>query len=56
MTRNKAQKTATRQRMAETGEPYSVARRAAGTGAEGPDPGEAPAQQYPCETPVEHPR
>ena len=26
MTRNKAQKTATRQRMAETGEPYSVAR------------------------------
>jgi hypothetical protein len=40
MTRNKAQKTATRQRMAETGEPYSVARRAAGAGeagAEDPD-------------------
>src|SRR5262249_29165879 len=29
MTRNKAQKTAIRQRMAVTGEPYSVARRAA---------------------------
>jgi hypothetical protein len=28
MTRNKAQKTATRQRMAETGEPYIVARKA----------------------------
>ena len=27
MTQNKAQKTAIRQRMAETGEPYSVARR-----------------------------
>src|SRR5262249_56977183 len=32
MTRNKAQKTAIRQRMAVTGEPYSVARRAAGAG------------------------
>ena len=31
MTRNKAQKTAARQRMAQTGEPYSVARRAVGT-------------------------
>ena len=28
MTQDKAKKTATRQRMAETGEPYSVARRA----------------------------
>src|SRR5262249_45410689 len=35
VTRNKARKTAARQRMAQTGEPYSVARRAAGT------PGEA---------------
>jgi hypothetical protein len=36
MTRNKAQKTATRQRMAETGEPYSVARRAIRAGNAGP--------------------
>ena len=40
MTRNKAHKTATRQRMAATGEPYSVASRAVGTGdAEPGDPG-----------------
>jgi hypothetical protein len=32
MTQNKAQKTAARQRMAETGEPYSVARRAVAAG------------------------
>jgi hypothetical protein len=38
MTRNKAQKAAVRQRMAETGEPYSVARRALQPGT--PDPGE----------------
>ena len=30
MTQDKARKTATRQRMAETGEPYSVARHAVG--------------------------
>src|SRR5262249_5199929 len=43
MTRNKAQKAATRQRMAETGEPYSVARKAAGAGAEDPGSSETPA-------------
>jgi hypothetical protein len=36
MTRNKAQKNAIRQRMAVTGEPYSVARRAAAAGDAGP--------------------
>ena len=43
MTRNKAPKTAARQRMAQTGEPYSVARRATAAGhataAGGPEPG-----------------
>ena len=53
MTRNKAQKTATRQRMAETGEPYSVARKAPQAGPEGPVMGENPAEQGPRETPVE---
>src|SRR5215469_657628 len=53
MTKNKAQKTATRQRMAETGEPYSVARKAAQAGAEGPGLSETPAEQYPRETPEE---
>ena len=41
MTSNKAQKTAARQRMAQTGEPYSVARRAVSAGdaeTPGPDP------------------
>lgn len=38
MTRDRARKTAARQRMAETGEPYVVARKAVGTG----DQGEAP--------------
>jgi hypothetical protein len=50
MTRNKAQKTAIRQRMAATGEPYSVASRAVGTGDATPeDPdgtGFTPDQQY----------
>jgi hypothetical protein len=40
MTSDKARKTAVRQRMAETGEPYSVARRAAQS-AEAPPPGAA---------------
>ena len=43
MTSNKAQKTAARQRMAQTGEPYSVARRAVSAG--DPDPDEAPAPE-----------
>jgi len=50
MTRDKAQKTAARQRMAETGEPYSVARRATGAGqGEAGDPAGArmtPEEQY----------
>ena len=50
MTRNKAQKTAIRQRMAMTGEPYSVARRAAEAGdAEPEDPagtGMTPEERY----------
>jgi hypothetical protein len=37
MTSNKAQKTAARQRMAQTGEPYSVARRAVSAGNPEPD-------------------
>jgi hypothetical protein len=44
MTQNKAQKTAVRQRMAETGEPYSVARRIVEAGqvpAEPPEPPES---------------
>ena len=36
MTRNKAPKIAARQRMAQTGEPYSVARRATAAGNAGP--------------------
>src|SRR3974390_3269177 len=51
MTRNKAQKTATRQRMAETGEPYSVARKAPQAG--GPGLGETPAEQDRHETQLE---
>jgi hypothetical protein len=43
MTRNKAQKTATRQRMAETGEPYSVARHMTGTDRVPAEPPEPPA-------------
>ncbi len=39
MTQNKAQKSAARQRMAATGEPYSVARRAVAAGQPGADPG-----------------
>jgi len=50
MTRDKAQKTAARQRMAETGEPYSVARRAVAAEparAEGPVvTGMTPEEQY----------
>lgn len=49
MTRNKSQKAVTRQRMAETGEPYNVARRAAGNaGSSGnPDPaGMTPEELY----------
>jgi hypothetical protein len=42
MTSNKAQKSAARQRMAQTGEPYSVARRAVGAGNLEPDPAQAP--------------
>ena len=45
MTSNKAQKTATRQRMAETGEPYSVARKAT-EGRARPDVSETPEEQY----------
>ena len=51
MTRNKAQKAATRQRMAETGEPYSVARKA--TGAGDPGLGETPADSGSSEIPEE---
>ena len=47
MTSNKAQKTAIRQRMAATGEPYSVARKA--IGAEDPDIGESPEDETPEE-------
>jgi hypothetical protein len=43
MTSNKAQKTAARQRMAQTGEPYSVARRAVSAG--DPEPDAALAQE-----------
>jgi hypothetical protein len=46
VTRNKAQKAATRQRMAETGEPYSVARKATQARAEDPGFGETPEQRY----------
>ena len=42
MTRNKAQKTAARQRMAETGEPYSVARHAIERDHEGATAGDPP--------------
>ena len=42
MTSNKAQKIAARQRMAQTGEPYSVARRAVSAGDPEPDATEAP--------------
>jgi hypothetical protein len=50
MTRNKAQKTATRQRMAETGEPYSVARKASGAEAGDPGVSETPADSGLSET------
>ena len=53
MTRDKAQKTATRQRMAETGEPYSVARKATQAGTEGPGLSETPAEQDPRGTLVD---
>ena len=42
MTSNKAQKTAARQRMAQTGEPYSVARRAVSAGDPEPDAAQGP--------------
>lgn len=45
MTNNKAQKTAIRQRMAETGEPYSVARRAAQAQAQADDAGPTQADE-----------
>jgi hypothetical protein len=44
MTRHKAQKTAARQRMAQTGEPYSVARKATQAGADSPAVHETPAE------------
>jgi hypothetical protein len=45
MTRNKAQKTAARQRMARTGEPYSVARKATQARAASPAGHETPEEQ-----------
>ena len=56
MTRNKAPKIAARQRMAQTGEPYSVARRATAAGNAGPAspgaPGDpaAPRNRWPALT------
>jgi hypothetical protein len=46
MTRDKAQKIATRQRMAQTGEPYSVARKAAEDRAGDPGAGETAEERY----------
>jgi hypothetical protein len=46
MTSDKARKAATRQRMAQTGEPYSVARKATRPGSGDPGPGETPEERY----------
>lgn len=46
MTRNKAQKSATRHRMAQTGEPYSVARKATDAGPDDPGDHETPQERY----------